>query len=107
MSHFIVTTRIARRLRAKRCTIYIMRRTQLYLEDELWKVLKVKAKQSSSTVSELVRKAVREKYVANTSERKAALLSAVGLWKDRTDLPDTDEYVRSLRKDDRMKRIWK
>ena len=71
------------------------------------KVLRVKAKQSSSTVSELVRRAVREKYLANTSERKEALLGAVGLWKDRTDLPDTHKYVRRLREDNRLKRIWK
>jgi Ribbon-helix-helix protein, copG family len=82
-----------------------MKRTQLYLEDDLWKTLHVIARQSRSTVSELVRKALREKYLDNAAGRKEALLSAVGLWKDRTDLPDTEEYVRGLRKDDRLRRI--
>ena len=84
-----------------------MRRTQLYLEDDLWKTLHILARQSRSTVSELVRRAVREKYLDDSARRKEALLSAVGLWKDRTDLPETETYVRSLRKGDRLKRISK
>ena len=82
-----------------------MRRTQLYLEDDLWKTLHILARQSRSTVSELVRKALREKYLGDADRRKEALLSVVGLWKDRTDLPDTEEYIRGLRKDDRLRRI--
>jgi hypothetical protein len=31
-------------------------------------------------------------------------MAAVGLWKDRTDLPDTDIYVRNMRKGTRLKR---
>ena len=84
-----------------------MRRTQLYMEDDVWKVLQIKAKQSKTTISELVRQAVREKYLDDRSKRREALLSAVGIWKDRTDLPDTETYVRSLRNDDRLKRIFK
>ncbi|HUA17152.1 MAG TPA: ribbon-helix-helix protein, CopG family [Bryobacteraceae bacterium] len=84
-----------------------MRRTQLYLEDDLWKTLQILARQSHCTISELVRSAVREKYLASLSKRKESLLAAVGIWKDRTDLPATTEYIRRLRKDDRLKRVWK
>jgi predicted transcriptional regulator len=84
-----------------------VRRTQLYLEDDLWKTLHILARQSRSTVSELVRRALREKYLDDATKRKEALLSAVGLWKDRTDLPDTQTYVRSLRKGNRLTRILK
>lgn len=84
-----------------------MRRTQLYLDEDVWKALHIRAKQSSSTISELVRQAVREKYLNSASKRKEALLSVVGIWKDRTDLPDTETYVRRLRKGERLKRIWK
>jgi methyl coenzyme M reductase subunit C-like uncharacterized protein (methanogenesis marker protein 7) len=31
-------------------------------------------------------------------ERRAAMMAIVGLWKDRTDLPDTETYIRNLRK---------
>jgi predicted transcriptional regulator len=84
-----------------------VRRTQLYLEDDLWKTLHILARQSRSTVSELVRNALREKYLDDAGKRKEALLSAVGLWKDRTDLPDTQTYVRNLRKGNRLNRILK
>jgi hypothetical protein len=77
------------------------------LEEDLWKTLHILAKQSRSTVSELVRKAAREKYLGDPASRKEALLSAIGLWKDRMDLPDTETYVRSLRKGDRLKRFSK
>jgi hypothetical protein len=51
------------------------------------------------------RKPAREKKIDEASERKEALLSAIGLWKDRTDIPDAETYVRHLRKDDRLERI--
>jgi predicted transcriptional regulator len=84
-----------------------VRRTQLYLEDDLWKTLHILARQSGSTVSELARKALREKYLDDAAKRKEALLSAIGLWGDRNDLPDTETYIRDLRKGDRLKRIAK
>jgi hypothetical protein len=43
-------------------------------------------------------------------KRKAAMMAAVGIWKDRTDLPDTETYVRNLRKGTRLARLiaqWK
>jgi predicted transcriptional regulator len=84
-----------------------MKRTQLYLEDDLWKTLHILARQSGSTVSELARTALREKYLGDAAKRKEALLSAIGLWGDRDDLPDTETYIRSLRKGDRLERLSK
>jgi hypothetical protein len=75
------------------------------MDDDVWKTLQVRAKQANSTISELVRAAVREKYIENASNRKEALLAAIGLWKGRRDIPDGETYVRRLRKDDRLKRI--
>src|SRR6204780_6008887 len=62
-----------------RCILYIMRRTQLYIEDDLWKTLHMLARQSRCTVSELVRRALRDKYLNDSAKRKESLLSAVGL----------------------------
>jgi hypothetical protein len=42
---------------------------------------------------------------AELEERKAAMMAIVGLWKDRTDLPDTETYVRSLRSGTRLQRL--
>jgi hypothetical protein len=85
--------------------IYIVRRTQLYLEDDLWAALHAKALLEKATISELVRVAVRERYMGSQEERRADMMAAVGIWKDRDDLPDTETYVRDLRKDTRLKRL--
>jgi len=83
----------------------IVRRTQLYLEDDLWAALHAKALLEKATVSELVRVAVRERYMGNMDERRAAMLGIVGLWKDRHSLEDAESFVRHLRDDDRLERL--
>ena len=85
--------------------LYIMRRTQLYLEDDLWAALHSKALLEGATVSELVRIAVRERYLGNLEERRDAMLGVVGLWKDRSGVEDTETHVRNLRDDDRSNRL--
>ena len=82
-----------------------MHRTQLYLDDDLWKALRTRARKQRTTISELVRQAARERYLGNLEKRSKAMEAIVGIWKDRTDLPDSTEYVRSLRRDTRMERL--
>jgi hypothetical protein len=82
-----------------------MRRTQLYLEEQLWSRLHLLARQSGTSLSELVRQAVRERYAQGPDNRKEALRAAAGLWRNRADLPAVGTYVRRLRKGDRLKRI--
>jgi metal-responsive CopG/Arc/MetJ family transcriptional regulator len=85
--------------------VYIMRRTQLYLDEDLWKALHARARRERTTVSELVRQAARDRFLRNSEERRADMMAAVGIWKDRTDLPDTETYVRELRRGTRFKRL--
>jgi hypothetical protein len=85
--------------------LYIVRRTQLYLEDDLWAALHSRALLEGVTVSELVRVAVRDRYMGNLEERRAAMLGIVGLWKDRSGLEDAEAFIRSLRDDDRQERL--
>ena len=82
-----------------------MRRTQLYLEDDLWTALHAKALLEKATISELVRVAIRERYMGNLAERRAAMLGIVGLWKDRAGMEDSETWVRNLRDDDRLERL--
>lgn len=84
-----------------------MKRTQLYVDEDVWKVLQMRARQAHTSISELVRKAVRERYLDSPTHRQAALLAAVGLWKDRTDIPESQEYVRRVRKGLRLERLRK
>lgn len=87
------------------CILYIVKRTQLYLEEDVWSLLQVLARECNSSVSDLVRQAVREKYCARAANRKEVFQSVVGLWRNRKDLPDSETYVRALRQGDRLKRI--
>ena len=83
-----------------------MKRTQLYLDDDLWNALHNRARTEKTTISHLVRQAARERYLGNLDDREKAMKALVGIWKDRTDLPEsTEEYVRSMRRDTRMERL--
>ncbi len=76
----------------------------MYLEEQLWNRLHLLAKQSGTTLSELVRQAVRDKYLLTPLNRKQALRDAAGLWRDREDLQRTGAYIRRLRKGGRLER---
>jgi len=84
-----------------------MRRTQLYLEDDLWNSLHAHARSQRSTISELVRQAVRERYLGKLDERRQAMQDFVGIRKNRSDLPAATEYVRGLRRGRRLERLGK
>ena len=83
-----------------------MKRTQLYIDDDLAKILSTVSRQQGRTVSELVRECIREKFGDKQNVDKVALAEQVaGVWKNRRDLGDTDKYVRRLRKDTRRERL--
>ena len=75
------------------------------MNEDIWKALHIRARQRKTTISDLVRQAVREKYGNSSADRKQAMQALVGLWKERKDLPDTEQYVRQLRKGKRLRRI--
>lgn len=82
-----------------------MRRTQLYLDDQLWGALHARARSEKKTVSELVREAVRERYLGTREQRMAAMQSFVGIRKSRTEARDSSEEVRQLRIGSRLDRL--
>ncbi|MBV8113893.1 MAG: ribbon-helix-helix protein, CopG family [Silvibacterium sp.] len=84
-----------------------MRRTQLYLDEDLWTALHAQARRTGTTVSELVRQAARERYLGGLEERGQAMRSIVGMWKDRPEFADSVGYIRKLRRDDRLARLEK
>lgn len=82
-----------------------MKRTQLYLDDDLWQALHNRARHDRTTISDLVRRAAREKYLGNFDERRKAMMAIVGLRKNRSDIQDAGKYVRELRRDNRLERL--
>jgi hypothetical protein len=84
-----------------------MRRTQLYLDDQLWNALHARARSQKTTISELVREAIRERYFGKQDQRAKAMLEFVGIRSGRSDSEDAVEYVRSLRRGQRLDRLSK
>jgi len=77
-----------------------MVRTQIHLSDDDIALLDAAARATGASRSELIRRAVRERYGGSSAlaERKARARRAFGAWKDR---PFTgDEYVRAVRSGD-------
>ncbi|MDR3700462.1 MAG: ribbon-helix-helix domain-containing protein [Candidatus Sulfopaludibacter sp.] len=82
-----------------------MRRTQLYLDDHLWNALHARARSHKTSISELVRDAVRDRYMGKRDEQAKAMREFVGIRKGRPESVDAVEYVRSLRRSDRLQRL--
>jgi hypothetical protein len=84
----------------------IMKRAQIYLTNDEWRQLSLESSSQNVPISELIRRAVDQVYGhGGSDDLEQAMRDAAGLWKDRTDIGDTDEYVRFLREDDRMQRL--
>jgi hypothetical protein len=85
--------------------IHHMVRTQLYLDETIHRRLTELARKQGRTLSELVRDALVRTYGApGVDQRPASLRGIEGLWRNRKDIADTDEYVRHLRRDTRRLR---
>ena len=96
-------------LPVKRCILYIgaenaMKRTQLYLHEEMARTLAALSRQKGTTVSELVRESVREKYMSRKEMDKASLARQLSrIWRRRKDLRSIDRAIRRLREGKRLK----
>jgi hypothetical protein len=83
-----------------------MKRTQLYIDEEMARILDTLSRQKGVTVSELVRESLREHYMHDKAIDKAALVrSLAGIWKSRADLKNVDSTIRRLRKGSRLARL--
>jgi hypothetical protein len=83
-----------------------MKRTQLYLDEDMARTLETMSRQKGTTISELVRESLRARYMQDRKLDKVAIArSLIGIWKNREDLKDIDSYVRKLRKGSRLKRF--
>lgn len=81
-----------------RCILYIVKRTQLYLDDDLWLALRNRARSEGMTISEMVRQAARERYFPQMAQRQEAMQAFIGTRKARPELCDSVTYVRRLRR---------
>lgn len=86
--------------------LYIMKRTQLYLDDDIARILATVSRQTGATISELVRECVRKRYGGKHNLDQTALVRELaGIWKDRKDLRNAERFIRKLRKGTRRRRL--
>ena len=85
----------------------VMRRTQIYLDDQQRRKLERVAKRTHRTLSDLIREAIDARYTATPKEDflEALRSGAFGVWKERKDLGTTDAYVRRQRRGRRIERL--
>jgi uncharacterized membrane protein len=85
-----------------------MQRTQIYLSGKEAVCLRRVSRKQKKTISELIRKAIDKTYSINEKVTfDSAVDQAVGSWAEYEDLPDTQKYIRQLRKSRRLDRIGK
>jgi hypothetical protein len=83
-----------------------MKRTQLYLDEEMARMLETLSRQQGTTISELVRRSVREHYMPGKHLDKVSLARELsGIWRNREGLKDIEAAVRKLRRGSRSKRL--
>ncbi len=77
-----------------------MIRTQIYLDEEQKRDLERLSNEEGSSMAELIRRAVSE-YLKKSRQDNLlnALRESFALWKDRTDLEVSQDYVRKLRQE--------
>ena len=80
-----------------------MKRTQIYLTEEEWKVLSQRAKKEHTTVSSIIRINIDRAFLERPEFDFDRVLERVfGLWKKREDIPSTNQYLRQIRKGKRF-----
>jgi len=83
-----------------------MKRTQLYLDEEMARTLAALSRQKGTTVSDLVRESVRDKYMSRKEMDKVSLARQLsGIWRNRKDLRDIEGTIRRLRRGTRLRRF--
>jgi hypothetical protein len=83
-----------------------MKRTQLYLDEEMARTLETLSRQKGATVAELVKTGLQEHYMPGKDLDKVVLARLLTrLWKNRKDLQNIDASIRKLRKGSRRERF--
>ena len=83
----------------------VMRRTQLYLDEECARLLSTESRRRGTTISALVREAVDHVYgKSSTKDRDVIIDRLAGVWAGRADLEDAEAVVRALRQSQRSER---
>lgn len=75
-----------------------MERTQIYFNKNEKESLKKLAEKKGTTMAEVIREAVAEYLTREQESVIDNLTETHGIWKDRDEIADSDDFVREMRK---------
>ena len=78
-----------------------MRRTQIYLDDEIYEILKKESLIAGKSASQIIRENLKKNLLNKRNKISDAIDNSKGAWKDRPDFKIND-FVRKLRKGNRI-----
>lgn len=74
-----------------------MKRTQIYLDEEIFQFLEKESRIKHKSMSEIIRESIKNKMKSKKDEIVIKMLAVAGLRKK--DKSDPDRYIRNLRRD--------
>ena len=74
-----------------------MKRTQIYIDEMMYKLLEAKSKVEKKTISQLIRESIEARLRPNADKLIATVERVRGLRRDEHF--DVDNHIRALRKD--------
>ena len=77
-----------------------MKRTQIYLDEEIYKYLKEESKKTGKSISELIREKLKKEINQNKEKLLKTLRETAGIWSYQTE--DVESYIRNMRKGKRV-----
>ena len=78
-----------------------MRRTQIYLDDEIYEILKKESLILGKSTSQIIRENLKKNLVNKSNKISNAIDDSKGAWKDKSDLK-INYFIRKLRKGNRI-----
>jgi len=74
-----------------------MRRTQVYLDDGMYALLKGESAATKKTLSDILRESLQERVSGRIRNILSSADGVFGVWRDKD--TDVDEHIRAMRKD--------
>ncbi len=78
-----------------------MKRTQIYIDENMYKLLEVESKIEKKTISEIIRETIESRLQANVEKLIVKAERIRGLRKDKVN--NVDGYIKTLRRD---RAVW-
>jgi negative regulator of replication initiation len=81
--------------------VILMRRTQIYLDEEIYDIVKKESKLLGKSASQIIRENLKDSILNRQQKIINAIDNSKGAWKDKTNF-EVNSFIRKLRKGNRI-----